>query len=324
MASRPPLSRVLVIFPGALGDLVCLVPTLDAIARRHRDAPVELMARLDLARFMVARTVLARDHSQGHSIDSREVSALFTDSRDALADARAFFASFDRIYSFFASDDPRFRANLAAATDGVVSFHPFRPEGAGHVADLYLRSVISQSIVDENSSRDARIEPTSDDLRAAADALDASGALSASSRDRRRLVAIFPGSGSPAKNWPAANFATLAATIAPSTTVAIVLGPAEAPLESLFSANSMRSRGVRVLTNLDLGIVAGLARLSDAFVGNDSGISHLAAASGTRGVVIFGPTDPARWAPRGVTIVRRDPLDSLSVAEVLAALDQIV
>ncbi len=303
------ISRVLVIFPGALGDLVCLLSALDAIARRHPDASVELMARAELARFMVARTVLSREHS----IDAREVGALFIDSHDALAHARAFFSSFDRIYSFFAFDDPRFRANLAAATDGLVSFHPFRPNGPGHMADAYMRSIDETDTPD--SSLDTRIEPTPDDLSAAA------AVLAASRCAPRNFVAIFPGSGSPSKNWPAANFAALASTLAATAAVAIILGPAEASLESFFAP--LRSRGLTVLTSLELGAVAGLARLSTAFVGNDSGVSHLAAATGTRGVVLFGPTDPTRWRPLGrVTILRRNPLDSLSPAEVTAALSR--
>ena len=38
------------------------------------------------------------------------------------------------------------------------------------------------------------------------------------------------------------------------------------------------------------------------YVGNDSGISHLAAAVGTPVITLFGPTDPAIWAPRGVRV----------------------
>jgi ADP-heptose:LPS heptosyltransferase len=50
------------------------------------------------------------------------------------------------------------------------------------------------------------------------------------------------------------------------------------------------------------------------YVGNDSGISHLAAAVGTPVVTLFGPTDPAIWAPRGerVTVVSMDsPVDEV-------------
>src|SRR3989442_4874950 len=65
--------RVLVIFPGALGDLICLVPTLRALIPRHRGSSIELMAREELARFAVDRMGVAAPHS----IDRQEVAVLF-------------------------------------------------------------------------------------------------------------------------------------------------------------------------------------------------------------------------------------------------------
>ena len=54
-----------------------------------------------------------------------------------------------------------------------------------------------------------------------------------------------------------------------------------------------------MLKDLELATVAGIARLATGFVGNDSGVSHLAAAADARGVVIFGASDPQRWRPLG-------------------------
>jgi heptosyltransferase III len=298
------IRRVLVIFPGALGDLICLLPALAAIARRHPGASVELMARYELAQLAAGRTVVAR----GHSIDAREVSALFTD--DPSVDAHRFYGDFDRIYSFFASDDSRFRTNLAAATDGEVSLHPFRPDDDGHVSDAYLRSIgIAETALD------SRLQPTLNDLAAAA------RALARSKSGGSKLIAIFPGSGSAAKNWPAGKFAMLASMLANAV---VILGPAETSIEPIF-----RRAGVAVLKDLDLPTIAAIARVASAFVGNDSGVSHLAAATGASGVVIFGPSDPARWQPLAlgtaqIDILRRDPLDSLECGEVASVVSKFV
>jgi heptosyltransferase-2 len=66
-----------------------------------------------------------------------------------------------------------------------------------------------------------------------------------------------------------------------------------------------------------------LLHLSRFYVGNDSGITHLAARA-TRMLAIFGPTDPAQWAPIGARVkVLRAPggkLDMLSVDRVFEAL----
>jgi ADP-heptose:LPS heptosyltransferase len=62
-----------------------------------------------------------------------------------------------------------------------------------------------------------------------------------------------------------------------------------------------------------------------AYVGNDAGITHLAAAVGTPVVAIFGPTDPGLWAPRGprVRIVAGD-LDKISAEEVVSAVESLL
>jgi ADP-heptose:LPS heptosyltransferase len=304
------VNRVLVIFPGALGDLMCLMPALAAISRRHPEASVELMARFELARLVAGRSVVVR----GHWIDAREVGELFAD--ETSGGARRFFGEFDRVYSFFASDDPRFSDRLAAATDGEVSFHPFRPGGEGHVSAGYLRA-----IGEDDSPMDARIELTTDDLVAA------SRVLAGSKCDGSNLIVIFPGSGSPAKNWPADRFAALASELSQSNraSVAVILGPAETSIEPIF-----REARVPVLKDLDLPTVAAIARLASAFVGNDSGVSHLAAAVGAAGVVIFGPTDPVRWRPMGpggdasIRILRREPIDSIEVRKVADAISKFV
>jgi ADP-heptose:LPS heptosyltransferase len=60
--------------------------------------------------------------------------------------------------------------------------------------------------------------------------------------------------------------------------------------------------------NLDLEQVAALLKRSDLYLGNDSGITHLAAAVGVRTAALFGPSDTHQWAPRGkqVTVLSRN------------------
>ncbi len=294
-------SRVLVIFPGALGDLICLAPALRALARRHRGCSIELMAREELARFSVGRMGIER----GHSIDRREVSALFQspEAGAAIAEASRFFGGFGTIYSFFSSDNHRFRELLTrAASDAEVSAHRFRPEGAGHVAAGYLRS-----LGEPEDTLEARIDLLPADLEAA------SRLLGENRLSPRRFALLLPGSGSATKNWPAAKFADLADHLGVRMPVAILLGPAEAGLRAFFTG-----RDCTVLANLELGEAAAIAASASVFVGNDSGLSHLSAAAGTPGIVLFGATDPARWRPLGRVSVL-SPLAMLQVAEVAGA-----
>ncbi|MEO8029129.1 MAG: glycosyltransferase family 9 protein, partial [Bryobacteraceae bacterium] len=122
---------------------------------------------------------------------------------------------------------------------------------------------------------------------------------------RGSYIVIHPFSGSPRKNWPLARFHELEGML--PLPVRWTAGP-EDPLA-----------GARRFDDLiNLARFLGSATL---YVGNDSGITHLAAAVGTPTVAIFGPTDPAVWAPRGnhVRIVRQsdsEGLDRLEAREV--------
>ena len=275
--------------------------------RRYRGCNVELMARAELADFAVGRMGVVR----GYSIDRREVSSLFSPAADAAAQAAEFFGVFSSIHSFFGSDDSRLREVLPLACPGTVFFHPFRPQSEGHIAAAYLAAMAEGGDASGAEPPAPKLDLQPGDLAEGSRLAAGCGA------EAGRYILLMPGSGGPAKNWPAENYLRLAGRLALSTPVLAVLGPAEAGLESDFAK-------LQIISNPGLGALAGLARLSSAFVGNDSGVSHLAAAAGARGVVIFGPTDPARWRPLGVvTVLRRMPLANLQWQEVAAAIEVV-
>jgi heptosyltransferase-2 len=133
------------------------------------------------------------------------------------------------------------------------------------------------------------------------------------------FLAIHPGSGSPRKNWPAERFAAVLDSLAPQRSWLLVEGPADAaavaPLARRPGAVLARGLGVRTL-----GAILARAGL---FIGHDSGVSHVAAAWCAPTLALFGPTDPAVWAPVGprVRVLRapRGQMEGLAVDEVLSA-----
>jgi heptosyltransferase III len=285
--------RGLIIFPGALGDLICFLPTIRALGRRHPTIRFELMARAELARFAVQRMGVVA----GHSIDRAEVAQLFSLRGGESSAASKFFCQFNHIDSFFASDNEQFCSGLRQAARGEVRFHPFRPSGTGHVTECYLKAIGANAadLVDNS------IALTPPDLCAAKQKLSSFGLRPGN------FVLVLPGSGSVKKNWPAQSFVRLAERIELTHRVLVVLGPAEARLASIF-----RGRSWSVASDTELGELAGIAHLALCFIGNDSGVSHLAGAVGARGLVIFGATDPERWRPLGnIRVVQEKSLDSL-------------
>ena len=106
---------------------------------------------------------------------------------------------------------------------------------------------------------------------------------------------MHPAAAFATKQWSATNFAQVVDFLADKSiaTVAIA-GPNEAPvLNELITASTSRV----VAFELSLPEVTALAARSYLFVGNDSGIAHIAAAVGTPSVVIFGSSNIAHWRP---------------------------
>ena len=118
----------------------------------------------------------------------------------------------------------------------------------------------------------------------------------------RDAIVMHPFSGGRHKNWPLASYREL------STRVPFSFDWSAGPEEELAEAQRFNNL-------LELAKWIAEAKL---YVGNDSGITHLAAAVGVRTLALFGPTDPAKWAPRGenVTILRHEPINELTVEQV--------
>jgi ADP-heptose:LPS heptosyltransferase len=135
----------------------------------------------------------------------------------------------------------------------------------------------------------------------------------ASSRDpeidcpggRSNFAVIHPFASSPGKRWPLQKFREVAAGL-------------KMPVQWCAGDNEDLAEAVRIDNLYDLGCWLARARV---YIGNDSGISHLAAAVGTPTIVLFGPTNPLVWAPRGSRVLA--PMGAVEPAEVVAAVEQM-
>ena len=170
--------------------------------------------------------------------------------------------SFDSIVSWYGAN----RAEFREAVQGLpFTFFPALPrEGTStHAVDFYLDQV--RELAPCSSDGIPRI---------------------ACNVERGNYAVIQPFSGSPRKNWPLEKFRGLARQLERIMPVRWCAGPEDPPIED----------AVHIENLYELACWLAAARL---YIGNDSGISHLAAAVGTPSLVLFGPTNPAVWAPRG-------------------------
>lgn len=123
---------------------------------------------------------------------------------------------------------------------------------------------------------------------------------------------IHPGSGSPRKNWPIERFVELSRNLeALGHRVAWIRGPAEIGQPEIWAGERIDRPSLQALA-----ATLAAARL---FVGNDSGVSHLAAAVGAATVALFGPTRPQVWRPDGPRVRAVDSADGTMVGVSLDA-----
>ena len=270
--------RRLFIRPGAIGDCLCWLPTLAAIGPEDAEvwAPGPVLPLMELA---PRRRNLA---STGFSLLGIPGARLPLGLVETLR-------SFDEILSWHGANRPELKEECDRLRLPVRFFEPLpRRDSAHHVSDWFLRQTSAWHGLDE--------EPSA--WRGEGGRHFLLPSLAESSTPKRPLrVVIHPFSGSARKNWPMERYRRLAQSIDTFTRGGVSIqwcaGPEDALPEDL-TQDAWRFEQLDVLARA----LAGTA----LFIGNDSGITHLAAMLGIPCVVFFGPESPQVWSPRGARV----------------------
>jgi heptosyltransferase-3 len=256
----------LVYHNGALGDFVTILPVLKAL--RQRD-PVGSITLLGKSRHGELAQVF-RLVDETWDAESAAAAPLFA---GALPDTLK-----SRLRSFnaalvFESGKPSLADMFRDAGIGSVMQQPCFPDQCVPIVDYHL-TILGES----TPPTQPLLEPDPDILRQSRDLLP----------HDKPVIIMHPGSGSIRKNWPISRFAQVAQELQRSgCRIVWLAGPAEGDLPA----------GGKILHNLPLPILAHLLFRCALFIGNDSGVAHLANAAGCPAVVLFGPSDPRVWAP---------------------------
>jgi len=273
--------RSLILFPGALGDFVCFLPTLNFVEQSYA---VDLCVRMEFAD-LISSPVRLR------SVDSYAIRRLFVYEGADDERVRGFFAGYDAVYSWMGSGVAEFALQLRSVTQGKALLFPFRPLQSGiHQADYFLHCVAATPAV---ALPCVSVKPEA--------------SLWYERYSRRHslfdspVLALAPGSGAREKNWPVLWFAAVVQWWRQrfQGTVIVILGPVE---EERAGYDGL-CRDALVVRNLDLARLTALLARCDLYLGNDSGTTHLAAAAGAPTVALFGPSDAAQWTPRGTHVM---------------------
>ncbi|TLU72313.1 glycosyltransferase family 9 protein [Lichenicoccus roseus] len=297
------MARILIIKLGALGDLVQSFAPFAAIRRHHPGAHLALLTTRPFVALCEASPwfdeVLVDDRPPWWRLN--RVLAL-----------RRMLRGYDFVYDLQTSgrSSRYFRLAGRPGWSGIA-------RGASHPHDNCARnSMHTRERQADQLARAGIAEVPWPDL----------GWLAGHGRSLPEPYALLvPGAAPhrPAKRWPVGRYAALASALAARGLRPVVVGAAgDAPLAAAIRSACPTALDLTGQTGLsELGGVASRARVA---IGNDTGPMHLAAAMGTRCVVLFSAeSDPALTAPRGpdperVVVLRRDDLADLQVEDVLA------
>ena len=293
------MQRILVIRGGAIGDFVLTLPAVKLLRDEYPDARLEILAYKHIAALAEHRF-----HADAtRSIEYGPLASFFANRGELDEELSRYFGSFDLMVSYLFDPDGIFHRNLQrCGVDTLIAGPPKLADGA-HAAVQLARPLEQLGLTLHDPA--AQLYPSADDREFGREFLGGDA----------RPIAIHPGSGSAAKNWPAERWNALLAALA-DRELLVIGGEADERVLASLRAHSARRASILPLPQL-----AAVIERCALFVGHDSGVSHIAAAVGTPCVLLFGPTNPAVWAPAnaGVEVIRAPSaqLNDITLEQVL-------
>lgn len=292
-----PQPRVLVIRGGAIGDFILTLPALRLLRDTIVGCHLEVIGYPAIAE--LARTAGLADSIR--SLEHRTMAPLFAKTApidEALAEH---LRSFNLVVSFLYDPDGLFRASMErVGVKTLIECSPLVNPDGPHASRQLAQGLekLAMFLEDDHLHRAHFQRPPAN----------------------HRRIAIHVGSGSEKKNWPLDRWLQVANEF-PNDEVIFITGEAE-------QERGIQPTGRPIWHALPLTELATRLSTCTAFLGHDSGISHLAAACGVPSLLLFGPTDPAIWSPPQSWVqFLRNPtheLSALSVHEVKLAAAQVV
>jgi hypothetical protein len=237
--------------------------------------PVEIVGYKARAELAVAGGIA----EAAHDIDAVDFHTAYSTPSDRL---RGFLAPFDRAVVWMGDDGFLRDALLGCGVKSVETYLGLPPRDWKRHASAYFLDCVGAR---ESAPWRLDMEPS----------------------DVRHDIVLHPGSGGRDKIWPVEHWEELTEILHQrGRRVTWCLGPAEEDINLSTDSPVLRADSLVVLASA-------LASAS-WYVGNDSGITHLAAAVGCNTTAIFGPTEPAVWAPLGahVHVVQGSPWPSVA------------
>jgi heptosyltransferase-2 len=306
--------KILVIRGGAIGDFILTLPAIAALRQQFPRAHLEVLGYPHIINLAVAGGLVDR----AQSIEAAALAAFFGRGSELAEHMVDYFSEFDLIISYLYDPDEIFRTNIARCTPAQFIAGPHRPdEQAGlSAAKAFLKPLERLAIFDADHV--PRLKLRSPEARAEPGPMAASGVMAA-----EPLLAIHPGSGSETKNWPEEKWAELIQELLDRTNYRLLVVGGEAEGERLQRlAAALPPRRARVAQSFALPELARALQGAAAFLGHDSGITHLAAALGVPCLILWSHTSEEIWRPPGEKVVIARHPQAIQYLEVSTVVQQ--
>ena len=268
---------LLIIHPGALGDVVAMFALVAELKYRFRR--ITLVCRPSVG-YLAARFNLI-DRSISH--EAGFWATLFAKTPD------------NRVVQLLKGHRQIIVFSINPEIEGIIKTHtpvpclrlPPRPPAhlKDHVTGFAVKQLIHKGLINRRPSlRSAVCQPERDPDRSI-------NLLSAP-------ILLHPGAGSPRKRWPAAKFLEVASRLETTGRVPeVIIGPAETDL-----IQNLLPPGLTLHVLREIEDLLRLLQSAAGFIGNDSGVAHLAACMGLPTTVIYTASDARRWRPNGPAV----------------------
>jgi len=300
------IRSILVIHQGALGDFILALPAMETLRETFPRAKLVLMGFPRILELVNQRFYA----DEILSVDQRGMASFFVRGSPFDQPLAQYFGTFDVLAVFGKDGEGTLTGNLKQICKGLVlHINPF-PQWIEriHLTDHLLRELSRYGF--PPSEKIPRLFLSEKDKDWGKTFCRMKGITP---EEKSKAIVVHPGSGSKKKVWPLDRFLELIHYFQArfNSRIFIVLGPAEGPEVQKAFGGIEWELGVAaplLVKGLSLVELASVMEGCQVFIGNDSGITHMAAALGIPTIAIFGPSDHKIWSPRGekVFVARKE------------------
>jgi heptosyltransferase-2 len=287
-----------------MGDFVLTLPVFAALRAQFPGVGIEVLGYPRIAELAKAAGLI----DEVRSIETRAAAGFFARNAALDEDLSNYFARFSVIFSYLFDPDGFFQANVSKISAAQFIQGRARPDECAtlHASETFLKPLERLAIFEADAVPKLALPERK----------------GASAR-----IAIHPNPETGARAWPEAKWRNLALAIAAQTSYRIVLVGDESQARALQRiAGELPAGRAAMVSSGGSGELAKELGGCQAFVGHDSGVSHLAAALGVPCVAVWGSSNATIWQPRGphVTVLRnRGGAIGVTQEDVLSALPMV-